>query len=108
MNKRKQRFKPKSREMIREAADIVRNSQDDDAAIEFLRDTLDDDFPDMELGTMDLHEAIKVLDGEEAAGDKEAIRNLNEALGDFMKRQNKPEEKKAVKRKRRKKRRKKK
>ena len=101
-------FKPKSKEMIKEAADIVRNSQDDESAIEFLRDTLDDDFPDMELGSMDLHEAIKVLGGEKVAGDKDAIRNLNKALSDFMSKQSNTDVEKVVKRKSRKKRKKKK
>lgn len=85
MDNKKMRLKPKSREMIKEAADIVRNSEDDGAAIAFLQQTLDDDFPDLELGSMDLHEAIKVLGKDEQVGDRKALENLNQALGDFMK-----------------------
>lgn len=113
-------FKTKSKESIQEAADIVRNSQDDDAAIQFLKEALEDDFPDLELGSMDLHEAIKVLGGSESfntaekdtgGGNKQAIEDLNKTLGAFMSKQNKAKApvkqkvkaKRKVKRKRRKK-----
>lgn len=80
-------MKPKSKESIKEAVDIIRNSKDDDAAIEFLRETLEDDFPDLELGSMDLHEAIEVLGGSEQSkegGDLSAVGDLSKALGEFM------------------------
>lgn len=84
--KRKE-VKPKSWEMIKEATDIVRNSEDDASAISFLRETLDDDFPDLELGKMDLHEAIEVLGDSKSkskSGDKGAIEDLTGALNEFM------------------------
>ena len=92
------RLKPKSKEYIQEAVDIIMNTEDDDAALAFLKDTLEDDFPDLELGTMDLHEAIKVLDGEEKkkSGNRKAIESLNESLGDFLQSQQKNIKKKSV------------
>lgn len=105
LSKQRGRLQPKSREVIKEAADIVRNSEDDGAAIDFLRNTLDDDFPDLDLGSMDLHEAIKVLGNEQEEGDMNAIKNLNEALGEFMNKQSKLKgNKKKGRRKRRRKR----
>lgn len=96
------RLKPKSKELIKEAADIVINSDSDEAAIQFLRETLDDDFPDLELGSMDLHEAIKVLGtDEDKVRHKVNLENLDEALAAFMKRDVK-NNKKERKRKRRK------
>lgn len=96
LTNQKGKLKPKSRELVQEAADIVRNSEDDQAAISFLQDTLEDDYPDMELGSMDLHEAIKTLGfGEEkgkvtGAGNRDAIENLSKALGSFMNKSGKP------------------
>lgn len=90
MFKRNKKIQPKSKEMIREAADIIINSDDDAAAVGFLRDTLDDDFPDLELGSMDLHDAIKVLDGsQESVTRKRGLENLNNAFDSFM---NKPKD----------------
>lgn len=95
------RLKPKSKELVKEAADIVINSDDDEAAVQFLRETLDDDFPDLELGSMDLHEATKVLGtSEDKARHKVDLENLGEALAAFMKRDAK-NNKKERKRKRR-------
>lgn len=97
MFKRTKKIQPKSKEMIREAADIIINSDDDAAAIGFLRDTLDDDFPDLELGSMDLHDAIKVLEGsQETVSRKRGLENLNNAFESFM---NKPKPKETTKRK---------
>lgn len=85
MLKRNKKIQPKSKEMIREAADIIINSDDDSAAVGFLRDTLDDDFPDLELGSMNLHDAIKVLDGsQETSSRKKGVENLNRAFESFM------------------------
>ena len=73
---------------MKEVADIVKNAENDEAALAFLQDTLEDDFPDLELGTMDLHEAIKSLGGEEAdkdaLGDRETMENLTAKLESFM------------------------
>lgn len=98
------RLKPKSKELIREAADIVINSDNDEAAIQFLRETLDDDFPDLELGSMDLHEAIKVLGtDDDKARHKVDLENLDEALAAFMKRDAKNNKKKGKRKRRRRK-----
>lgn len=97
------RLKPKSKELIKEAADIVINSDSDEAAIQFLRETLDDDFPDLELGSMNLHEAIKVLGtDEDKVSHKVNLENLSEALAAFMKRdvENNKKERKRKRRKR--------
>lgn len=61
MFKRRKKFQAKSKEVIREATDIVANTEDDKAAIGFLRETLSDDFPEMDLTKMDLHEATDFL-----------------------------------------------
>lgn len=94
----KKKIVPKDKEMIAEVVDIVRNTEDDAAAIEFLRDTLEDDFPDLELGSMDLHEAIKVLGGNEKPKKKsigrQAVENLNDSLGEFLSAQQKKTERK--------------
>lgn len=98
------RLKPKSKELIKEAADIVINSDNDEAAIQFLRETLDDDFPDLELGSMDLHEAIKVLGtDDDKARHKVDLENLDEALAAFMKRDAKNNKKKGKRKRRRRK-----
>ena len=105
----KKKIVPKDKEMIAEVVDIVRNTEDDAAAIEFLRDTLEDDFPDLELGSMDLHEAIKVLGGNEKAKKKsigrQAAENLNDSLGEFLSTQQKKTKRKRKSKKRGKKRR---
>lgn len=98
MTNQRGKLKPKSRELVQEAADIVRNSEDDQAAISFLQDTLEDDYPDLELGSMDLHEAIETLGfGEDkpkrkgsSFGNREEVENLSKALGNFMNKSNKP------------------
>lgn len=61
MFKRKKKFQMKSKDVIREATDIVVNTEDDKAAIGFLRETLPDDYPDMDLTQMNLHEATDLL-----------------------------------------------
>lgn len=79
-------FKRKSREVVREATDIVLNTESDEAAVDFLRDTLGDDFSHMELGSMNLHEAIEVLGIEDSSKSRNMmnIENLNETLNKFM------------------------
>lgn len=104
LKKNARRLKPKSKELIEEAADIVINSESDEAAIQFLRETLDDDFPDLELGSMDLHEAIKVLGADEdKVQHKVNLKNLDEALAAFMKRDAKNNKKKRKRKRRRRK-----
>lgn len=88
MSKGKNRIKPKDKDVVREAADIVRNSESDELALAFLQDTLEDDFPDLDLARMDLHEAIKGLGGKQEGkppkGSKSVIEDLNKSLGDFI------------------------
>lgn len=101
------RIKPKSRESIQEAVDIIANSHDDESAIDFLRDTLEDDFPDLDLGRMDLHEAIGVLGGNDKKEDnKVKIENLSKSLGEFMKKQDAKNSPKKVEKKKKKRKRK--
>lgn len=99
----KKKIVPKSKSVVKEAADIVINSDDDSAAIEFLRDTLEDDFPDLDLGRMDLHEAIQVLGGDEVTPKKKdkakGFDNINKALEMFTGR-NKKSSRKSSRRKR--------
>lgn len=101
------RFSPKSKAYIKETLDIVNNTENDQDALEFLKDTLEDDFPELELGSMDLHEAIKVLGAEEKkSGGKQVIEDLNRSLTSFIDSQSKPKTKpksKAKPKKRRKK-----
>lgn len=84
---KKGRLKPKSKEYIQEAVDIVMNTENDDAALSFLKETLDNDFPDLELGKMDLHEAIKVLGNDRGrnTGRRKTIENLNDSLEKLVK-----------------------
>lgn len=92
-------FKPKSKQVIKEATDIVLNTETDDAAIDFLRDTLEDDFPDLDLGRMDLHKAIEVLGKNEnkKTSNMKNIENLNKTLSKFMGQADKKSAKKAGK-----------
>lgn len=89
------KFRAKSKEMIDEATDIVMNTEDDSAVIEFLRETLVDDYPDLDLGKMDLHEAIGVLGGSEVSKNENMrnIENLNKSLSDFLSQVEKNKEK---------------
>lgn len=103
----KRRIKPKSKAYIKETTDIIENTHDDDLALQFLKDSLDDDYPDMDLASMDLHEAIKVLgsDGNEKEKDsKGLIEDLNASLTDFINSQKKEKPKVKKKRRRRRKR----
>jgi len=82
---KKKKFQLKSKEYIKETTDIVQNTEDDEAALAFLKDTLIDDYPDLDLGKMDLHEAIGVLDKKKKkSGSKKLIEDLNKSLGDFI------------------------
>lgn len=89
--RRRRRLEPKSKEFMKEVSDIVKNAENDEAALAFLQDTLDDDFPGMELGSMNLHEATKVLGGSEPEPIKteklNVVENLNKSLGDFIDKQ---------------------
>lgn len=82
------KIKTRSKEEVKEATDIILNTEDDDSAVLFLRETLQDDFPDLELGTMDLHEATKVLGEDKKAEKNNAIQNLNQAFSEFMGKKN--------------------
>ena len=100
----KKRFSPKSKAYIRETSDIVNNTENDQDALEFLKDTLEDDFPELELGSIDLHEAIKVLGAEEKkSGSKQVVEDLNRSLTSFIDSQSKPKTKSKVKSKKRRK-----
>lgn len=87
------KIKTKSKAVISEAVDIIKNSENDKDAIAFLRDTLEDDFPDMDLGRMDLHQAIDELDfsleRRKKSKSVRAIEDLNKSLGDFLDKQEK-------------------
>lgn len=109
MSRKKSGIQPKSKELIKEAVDIVRNTEDDDAAIAFLKDTLTDDYPDLDLGRMNLHEAIAILDSpktKKKTKNMEVIEDLNKSLGKFIDAQeeklNKVKSKKKATKKRRK------
>lgn len=89
MSKKKAEFKHKTKEQLKEIADIVKNSETDEAALAFLQETLEDDFPDLDLGKMDLHEASKVLGGDEPEKEPRGslVENLNASLGKFIDKQ---------------------
>lgn len=82
----RKRLVPKSREIIKEAVDIIKNTENDEAAISFLRDTLEDDYPNLDLGRMNLHEAVNSLNVKEYKKSTSImnVENLNETLGDFI------------------------
>lgn len=94
----KKRMKSKSREKMLEIADIVKNSETDEAALEFLKDALEDDFPDLDLGRMDLHEASEVLSrkNDGVIKGRKASENLNSALEGFMKKKKSSDKKKVA------------
>lgn len=107
MTKRR-KVQPKSKEYVRETLDIVQNTEDDEAALDFLKTTLDDDYPDLDLGSMDLHEAIKTLDPEkEKSKGRQTLEDLNNSLTQFIASQEKEKKKKSKKKTRKRKRRKK-
>lgn len=81
----KRKLNPKPKEMIQDAVDIVLNTEDDKAAVAFLKDTLVDDYPDLDLGSMDLHEASKVLDKEGEHNETVNPEDLLKAVEEFMK-----------------------
>lgn len=61
--KKKRKRKAKSKKLIREAESVVKNSVEDETAIKYLSELVGDDFPGLEnLGSMDLHEALDVLE----------------------------------------------
>lgn len=101
------KIKPRTKEKMKEIADIVKNSETDEAALEFLQDALEDDFPELELGKMDLHEASKILGGDEPEREPKGnlVENLNASLGKFIDKQEKNHNKRKRKRRKNKKRR---
>lgn len=101
MFKKTKKITPKSKEMIEEASDIIRNAEDDEAAIAFLKDTLEDDYPDLDLGRMNLHEAIDVLSNgnKKKNGNIKLVEDLNSSLGKFIDRQEEKIQKASIKRK---------
>ena len=96
----KKKITPKKKEMIAEALDIVQNTESDEVAIGFLRETIEDDYPDMDLGSMNLHEAIKVLghNKDDKSKGLKAIEDLSSSIGAFIDSQKKAQ--KPVKKKR--------
>lgn len=82
------RTKAKPKKIVKEAEDIVINSVEDATAIRYLSEILEDDFPDLDLGRMDLHEALETFDKKNANKNKsksrKTIENLNNALGEFI------------------------
>lgn len=74
--------KLKSKEVIDEARDIVLNTEDDEAAIQFLRETLGDDYPDLDIN--DLHAASEILSQKEKSNNQNILGNLNDSLGVFL------------------------
>lgn len=102
----KKKIKATERKKVKEAVDIIRHVDDDDLARQFLQDTLDEDyFPDMDLGSMDLHEAVEELDRKTkrrkmSAGQK-IIADLTSSLDDFMKKHDEMKRKKDAERRKR-------
>lgn len=100
------KIKATDRDKVKEAVDIIKNVDDDEAALEFLKDTLDEDyFPDMDLGSMDLHEAVEKLDTNskrrKMTMKQKVIADISKSLDEFMELQDKKKrQKQAQKRKR--------
>lgn len=88
MAKKKKKFEFKNKDIINEALDIVENTEDDNQAMIFLKETVGDDYPDLDLGRMDLHEAIKELSGKQSMvkskSNSNMFEDLNASLGDFI------------------------
>lgn len=61
MEVKKTRLKTKSVEKMKELSDIIKNSETDEIALGFLKESWEDDFPDLDLGREDLHSASEVL-----------------------------------------------
>ena len=81
------KIKAKPKKVIKEAEDIILTSIDDKTAIRYLKEIIEDDFPDLDLGRMNLHEALSALDEKELKNknkDLSVRENLNNALGSFI------------------------
>lgn len=81
------KIKAKPKKIIKEAEDIILTSIDDKTAIRYLKEVIEDDFPDLDLGRMNLHDALSALDEKELKNkekDFSVVENLNNALGDFI------------------------
>ena len=81
------KIKAKPKKVIKEAEDIILTSIDDKTAIRYLKEIIEDDFPDLDLGRMNLHEALSALDEKELKNknkDLSVRENLNNALSSFI------------------------
>lgn len=81
------KIKAKPKKIIKEAEDIILTSIDDKTAIRYLKEVIEDDFPDLDLGRMNLHDALSALDEKELKNkekDFSVVENLNNALGNFI------------------------
>jgi len=97
MSKKKNRA-----QMIKEADDIIRNTLDDENAVAFMQETWIDDFPDLDLGRMDLHEAVDELEHKltkkKLNTGQKAIYDLNRSLDKFIEKHDKARAKADAKR----------
>lgn len=90
----RKRLETKSLEKMKELSDIIKNSETDEIALSFLKESWVDDYPDLDLGREDLHIATKILSGDESGVKESDLEvkdgNLNEDfLSFFMKKKEK-------------------
>lgn len=86
----KKKVQAKDKAFIKDAEDIILNDIEDETALKHLSEIWIDDFPELDLGTMDLHEAIETI-GENKKKSKaiKTIEDLNKSLGEFIEMQEK-------------------
>ena len=59
--RRKKKITARSKEVVNEAKDIIINSETNEDVVNFLRETLEDDFPELDISKTSLHEATDLL-----------------------------------------------
>lgn len=102
--KKRRTVLPRSKKVVKEASDIILNTEDDKDAVHYLRETLTDDFPEIDISKMSLHEASEVLnDGQTKKSGGKVTQDLISELNDFVMKSAIEREKKARKESKRKK-----
>lgn len=99
---KKSRLKTKPVDKMKELADIVKNSETDEIALEFLKEAWEDDFPDLELEKMNLHEAVDILTESQRENNTKKESELNSDLDfEFFSFMNRNKEKKRTRKRKR-------
>lgn len=99
------KIKRKTREDIEDVNKVVNSYENDSDAIRHLQDIIGDEYPEIDLTKMDLHEAVDVFDelrgNQKKQGNKAKVEDLMSELDNFISLSKKPS--KTTKKKRKKK-----